>query len=92
MAVDAQCSFPSEIKIDTSIANIVRGLLDLICANDGNDYISMSFGQGRQCLVENLNEMMTCQNKQFYAIVKGFVIKLIENETFELKMDADDCK
>jgi hypothetical protein len=92
MAVDAQCSFPSELKIDTSIVNIVHGLLDLFCANNGNDLIALIFGQAQLCFMENLSELKTCKNKQFYAIVKGFLVKLIENETFEFKMNEDDCK
>jgi len=93
MAVDAQCSFPSEIESDNSIRRIVVSLLDLFCANDGNDLISLIFGlEGRQCLMENVDAMKICQYKEVYAIVKGFLVKLIENETFEFKMDEEDCK
>ncbi|XP_037042538.1 uncharacterized protein LOC119078912 [Bradysia coprophila] len=92
MEVNAQCSFPSEIEFDNSIRRIVYGLLDVTCANDGNDFISLITGQGRQCLQENLNELKTCQYKEIHAILKGLIVKLIEYERFEWKMDADDCK
>jgi len=93
MAIYAQCSFPSEIESDNSIRRIVLSLLDLFCANDGNDLISLIFGlEGRQCLMENIDAVRICQYKEVYAIVKGFLVKLIENETFEFKMDAEDCK
>jgi len=92
VSVDVQCSFPSEIEIENSIYRIIRNTLNLVCANDGNDFISLFFGQGRQCLIENLNEGKICSNKATYAIIKGLFVKLIEYETFDYKMNADECK
>lgn len=92
MAVDVQCSFPSEIETDNSIHRVITKMTDLLCANDGNDLIAMTMGPGRKCILDNLNELKTCSYKTLYAIVKGFVVKLIENETFEFKMDAEDCQ
>lgn len=93
MDVDAQCSFPREIEIINSIRRVVHGLLDLTCENDGNGLIALISGQGpnAMCLMENINELRTCQFNGFYAFVRGIVVKLIENETFEFKMDAEDC-
>ncbi|KAG4079522.1 hypothetical protein HA402_005219 [Bradysia odoriphaga] len=90
--VNAECSFPSEIEIDNSIRRIVYGLFDVTCANNGDDFISLITGQGRQCITENLNELKTCQYKELYAILRGLIVKLIEYETFEWKMNADDCQ
>lgn len=91
--VDVQCSFPREMEIETSFARIVHGSLNLFCANDGNDLISLIVGKSaRQCRYDNSIEVGTCLNKNLYAIVKGFVVKLIENETFDFRMNADDCK
>lgn len=93
LEVNAQCSFPREIEVDNSIRNIIYGLLDVVCANDGDDFISMVTGQEtQQCVMENLIELKTCQYKELYTIAKRFIAKLIENETFEFRMDADDCK
>lgn len=93
IGVDVQCSFQVEKEIENSFARIVHGSLNLFCTNDGNDLISLIFGQSaRQCMMENLNEIKTCSNKELYAVVKAFVVRLIENETFEFKMNADDCK
>lgn len=85
----AQCSFPSKIESRNSIYRIVKNILNAVCVNDGNDMISMIFGQ---CLIENLNEIKTCSIKASYAIVKGFFVKMIEYETFDYRMDAERCK
>lgn len=92
MGVDAQCSFPSEIETDNSTFNIVRNILDLVCENDGNDLITLIFRQRLRCFKEHVDDVKTCANKALYAIVKRFIVKLIESETFEFKMDAEDCK
>lgn len=92
MAVDSQCSYPSEIETDNSFRTIVGKISDLICEDDGSGLVSLLVGQGYQCIGENIEELLTCSFESLYAIVKGFVVKLIENETFEFKMDAEDCK
>jgi len=90
--LSAQCSYPSEIAIENSIRRIITSMSEVICTNDGNDLFSLTSGQGRECVLENLTELKTCSIKALYAIVKGIVVKFVENETFELKMDAEDCK
>ncbi len=92
MAVDAQCSYPSEIESDTSFRTILAKTSDLLCEDDGNNFMSLVFGQGSQCVLENVNELLTCSYEAMYSVVKGFLVKLVEYETFEFKMDEHDCK
>ncbi len=92
MALEAQCSYPSEIETDNSLHAILVKVSDLLCENDGNSLASLFFGPGQQCLMENVKKILTCTNEATYAILKGFVVKFVENKTFEFKMDAEDCK
>lgn len=92
MAVDAQCSYPGEIETDNSFRTIVGKVLDSLCQNDGSTFISMFVGEGHDCMRENTDELATCGLESIYAVVKAFIVKFIEDETFEFKMSADDCK
>lgn len=65
-------------------------MMDVICANNESDFSILD--DGPDCISTNRVKIMTCVNKVFYSIVKRFVVKWIENEHFELEMDAEDCK
>ncbi|KAJ6625934.1 27 kDa hemolymph protein, partial [Pseudolycoriella hygida] len=91
IAVDDQCSFPSEIEEGKSIFRISLNFLDLFCGNDGNDLISL-VDNGRDCAIEKKVEVKTCANKALYEIVKGFLVRMIEVEEFDLTMDAENCR
>lgn len=63
---------------------------DVICANAENDFSILD--DGPECIGLNADKLATCANKALYSILKRSLEKWIENEHFELKMDAEDCK
>jgi hypothetical protein len=87
----AACSYPSEIAISDSFERIFNKTVDLICLNDGDDF-ALSIQKFPQCFESSESEVKTCSMKAGYAILKRILEKLIENEHFEFKMDAEDCK
>lgn len=68
-------------------------MLEWICANDKNVSAVLN-GEllGEQCLIQNIDKVMTCRNKAVYAVANRIVEKWIENDHIETKMDAEDCK
>lgn len=91
MAVDAQCSYPGEIESDNSFRTIMVKVLDLLCNNDGGTFMSLIAGEGHDCINESVDDLASCGLESIYSIVKAFMVKLIEDETFEFKMSAEDC-
>lgn len=91
MAVDAQCSYPGEIESDNSFRTIVVKVLDLLCDNDGSTFVSLFAGEAHDCIGANFDDLASCSLESLYAIVKAFIVKLIEDEKFEFKMSAEDC-
>lgn len=67
-------------------------MTNLFCTNDGNDYILRSSEKQRQCWDEKEEQIMSYKQKAQFEIAKRIVVKMIENEKFEWKMTADDCK
>lgn len=73
------------------VLRITNNLLDLICANDKDDFKILD-GEGERCLTSNRVKIMTCGNKALYAVLKRTAEKWIENEHFSVELDVDDCK
>lgn len=78
------------MEIYQKVQRIERNLMELICAQEENDFAILDGGQ--QCIASSLVEIKTCANKAIYLVAKRLLEKWIENEHFELKMVAEDCK
>lgn len=87
------CYFASEMEIFRKIDRINKNMLDMICANDANDYAIFAVrGEGEHCLTSNRVKIMTCANKALHAVTQRMLEKWIENEHFTFDMETDDCK
>ncbi|KAJ6645293.1 hypothetical protein Bhyg_00497 [Pseudolycoriella hygida] len=92
-AVKKPCSFPSEIERTDKILNFLKNIVDSMCVNEGSDLDSITSrkGAGRKCVETNMKEIKTCTNKALYAASKRLLLKFVENEHFEFKIDQEDC-
>lgn len=87
------CYFASEMEIFRKIDQINKNMLNMICANDENDYAIFAVrGEGEHCLTSNRVKIMTCANKALLSVTQRLLEKWIENEHFNSEMETDDCK
>lgn len=87
------CLYPSENEIYGKADRISRNLLELICAQDENDFALFNADSELQkCAESNQFKIRTCVNKSIYSVAKRLLEKLIESEHFAFEMEAEDCK
>lgn len=89
----SKCYFPSEMDYVHKADRLVKNMLDLVCAEEGDNFaVFEPEGEGMKCVQQSITEIKTCANKAVYAVTERFLVKWIENEHFSFAMEAEDCK
>jgi len=89
----SSCYFQKEMDLVHKLDRMNKNLLNAFCAHEADDFALFELeGEGMKCVHQSMTELRTCSNKALYAFTERFLAKWIENEHFDYRFDAEDCK